>query len=146
MRDINSVNITGNLTAEPELRATASGTAVLNFRIASNYSVKNKQTGEWEDRPNYVSCTVIGARAEPLSKLLSKGEKVAVSGSLRYHEWEDKDGGKRSMLEIMVENVLLMTRKGEGGGQHQGQQAYQQPQGYQGYDEPAPLYDRDIPF
>lgn len=142
MKDINSVNITGNLTAEPELRATTSGTAVLNFRIASNYSVKNKQTGEWEDRANFVGCTILGARAEPLSKLLSKGDRVAVSGSLRYHEWESKDGsGKRSMLEIMADTVVLMARKGDGG-HHQAQTDYQP----QGYDEPAPLYDRDIPF
>lgn len=142
MNDINSVNITGNLTAEPELRATASGTSVLNFRIASNYSVRNRQTGEWEDRANYVSVTVMGARAEPLSKLLGKGDKVAVSGSLRYHSWEDKEGAKHSMHEIMADNVLLMSKRGQrqGSAPQEPQQTHSAPQ------NPADMYDYDLPF
>lgn len=112
MNDINMVTLTGNLTADPELRATTGGTNVLNFRIASNYAVKNKQSGEWEDRANFVSCTVMGSRAEPLSRLIGKGDKVAVSGSLRYHSWEDKDGNRRSMLEVYADNVILMGKRG----------------------------------
>lgn len=108
--DINTVAITGNLCADPALRATRSGVQVLNFRIAINYSVKNKDTGEWESRPNYVSCVVLGSRAEPLSRLLAKGRKVCVSGSLRYREWEGDDGQKHSMLEVHAENVVLMSQ------------------------------------
>lgn len=144
MNDINSVNITGNLTAEPELRATTSGTTVLNVRIASNYSVKNKTTGEWEDRANFVSCTVMGARAEPLSRLLDKGDKVAVSGSLRYHQWEAKDGSSRSMIEVYADNVILMSKKGQSGQQQSAHQTPQQPQSPDGY--AASMWDRDIPF
>lgn len=148
MNDINVVTITGNLTRDAELRATRSGVSILNFRIASNYGVKNKQTGEWEDRANFVGCAVVGARAEPLSKMLAKGSKVAVSGSLRYHEWEDEHGNKRSALEVYADEVVVLTpkRDGSGGGGYQQatQQTPQQPQSApsQGY----PMYDRDIPF
>lgn len=137
--DINTVAITGNLCADPALRATRSGVQVLNFRIASNYSVKNKDTGEWESRPNYVSCVVLGARAEPLSRLLAKGRKVCVSGSLRYREWEGEDGQRHSMLEIHAESVVLMSMPSGSGAQGQ-------PQPQSAAQSAEPVYDYDLPF
>ena len=85
---INRVNITGNLTRDPELRATAAGTQVLSFGIAVNDRRKNPQTGEWEDYPNYVDCTMFGTRAEAVGRYISKGSKVAIEGKLRYSSWE----------------------------------------------------------
>ena len=92
---INRVNITGNLTRDPELRATAAGTQVLSFGIAVNDRRKNPQTGEWEDYPNYIDCTMFGTRAEAVGRYISKGSKVAIEGKLRYSSWE-RDGQKRS--------------------------------------------------
>ena len=80
---INRVNISGNLTRDPELRSTASGTSVLWFCVAVNDRRKNPQTGEWEDYPNFVECTMFGTRAEAVSRYLSKGSKVAIEGKLR---------------------------------------------------------------
>jgi single-strand DNA-binding protein len=124
---INRVNISGNLTRDPELRATTGGTQVLSFGMAVNDRRKNQQTGEWEDYPNFVDCTMFGSRAEKVSRYLSKGCKVAVEGKLRYSQWE-RDGQKRSKLEVIVEDIEFMSR----------QQAA----------EPAPVdaYDEDIPF
>ena len=124
---INRVNISGNLTRDPELRATTGGTQVLSFGMAVNDRRKNQQTGEWEDYPNFVDCTMFGSRAEKVSRYLTKGCKVAVEGKLRYSQWE-RDGQKRSKLEVIVEEIELMSR----------QQAA----------EPAPsdAYDEDIPF
>ncbi len=164
---INRVAITGNLTRDPELRATPSGTQVLNLGVAVNDRAKNQQTGEWEDRPNFVDCVVFGARAEALSRILAKGSKVAVEGKLRYSSWETKEGGRRSKLEVVVDELDFLSR---GNGQ-QGAQPYQAPapqqyaqanQGYQAsapsYSAPAPaarpvqtpppadVYDEDIPF
>ena len=137
MNDINIVSITGRLGADPELRSTTSGTPVLNFRIASNYSVKNKQTGEWEERPNWIGCVVMGARAEPLGRLLGRGDKVAVEGSLRYHAWEGKDGDRHSMLEVYADNVILMSKpKGDQTPQHPVEQT----------DPYSSVYDEDCPF
>ena len=81
---INRVNITGNLTRDPELRATAGGTQVLSFGVAVNDRRRNPQTGEWEDYPNFVDCTMFGTRAEAVSRFLAKGNKVAIEGKLRY--------------------------------------------------------------
>ena len=88
---INRVIISGNLTRDPELRSTAAGMPVLGFGVAVNDRRKNQQTGEWEDYPNFIDCTMFGARAESLSRFLSKGTKVSVEGKLRWSQWE-RDG------------------------------------------------------
>ena len=128
---INRVNVTGNLTREPELRVTAGGTQVLAFGVAVNDRRKNPQTGQWEDSPNFIDCIVFGNRAEALSRLLSKGMKVAVEGRLRWSQWE-RDGQRRSKIEVVADEVELM----------QGRQEAPTPSG--GY-EPE-LYDESIPF
>lgn len=149
---INRVNISGNLTRDPELRATGSGTQILSFGVAVNDRRRNPQTGEWEDVPNFVDCVVFGARAEALARLLSKGAKVAVEGKLRYSSWEAKDGGRRSKLEVVVDEVEFLSARGQQPGGAQG--GYQQPG--PAYAAPAPspvqappsadVYDEDIPF
>ena len=165
---INRVNITGNLTRDPELRATGSGTQILRFGVAVNDRARNQQTGEWEDRPNFVDCVVFGARADALSRILSKGSKVAIEGKLRYSSWETQDGQRRSKLEVVVDEVEFLSSRNQGGQPMQPAQApapqpqYQQQGGYQqaapAYNAPAPaqrpvqtppaadVYDEDIPF
>lgn len=125
---INRVVVSGNLTRDPELRATPVGTQVLGFGVAVNDRRRNQQTGEWEDYPNFIDCTMFGNRAEALSRILRKGMKVAIEGKLRYSSWEDKNGGgRRSKVEIIPDEVVLMSQNPNG------QQAPQQyaPQGYQ---------------
>lgn len=107
---INRVVISGNLTRDPELRATASGMPVLGFGVAVNDRRKNQQTGEWEDYPNFIDCTMFGARAESVSRFLSKGSKVAIEGKLRWSQWE-RDGQKRSKIEIIVDEIEFMTSR-----------------------------------
>lgn len=107
---INRVNITGNLTRDPELRATAGGTQILAFGVAVNDRRKNPQTGAWEDVPNFVDCIVFGQRAEAVSRFISKGSKVAIEGKLRYSSWETKDGDRRSKLEVIVDEIDFMSR------------------------------------
>ena len=152
---INRVNISGNLTRDPELRMTSGGTQVLSFGVAVNDRRRNPQTGEWEDRPNFVDCTMFGARAEEVSRYLSKGSKVAIEGKLRYSSWE-RDGQRRSKLEVIVDEIEFMSR-----GQQQGGYAPDSGASYGGgYSAPAPhaapapvqappavdVYDEDIPF
>lgn len=107
---INAVNISGNLTRDSELRRTAGGTAVLGFGVAVNDRRKNQQTGEWEDYPNFVDCTMFGTRAEKLEGMLTKGTKVCILGKLRYASWE-KDGQKRSKIEVIVDDIELMQNR-----------------------------------
>lgn len=124
---INRVVVSGNLTRDPELRATPGGTQVLGFGVAVNDRRRNQQTGEWEDYPNFIDCTMFGNRAEALSRILRKGMKVAIEGKLRYSSWEDKNGGgRRSKVEIIPDEVVLMSQNPNG------QQAQQYaPKGYQ---------------
>lgn len=131
---INRVVVSGNLTRDPELRATPGGTQVLGFGMAVNDRRRNQQTGEWEDYPNFIDCTMFGNRAEALSRILCKGMKVAIEGKLRYSSWEDKNGGsRRSKVEIIPDEVVLMSQNPNG------QQAPQYaPQGYQRQHAPHP--------
>lgn len=156
---INRVNISGNLTRDPELRATAQGTPVLSFSVAVNERRRNQHTGEWEDHLNFIDCTMFGARAESVSRFLSKGSKVAIEGKLRWSQWE-RDGQKRSKLDVIVDEIEFMSRSEQPQyaqpAQPVAQPAYaphpvaqsmqqqmpvQQPQVVQ-----ASVYDEDIPF
>lgn len=112
---INRVLISGNLTRDPELRATAGGTQVLSFGVAVNDRRRNPQTNEWEDYPNFVDCTMFGTRAEKLANYIAKGSKVAIEGKLRYSSWE-RDGERRSKLEVIVDEIEFMSRRDEQGG------------------------------
>ena len=106
---INQVSITGNLTRDPELRSTASGTAVLSFGIAVNDRHKNA-SGQWEDVPNFFECVTFGNRATALSDILTKGMKVAIAGKLHYSSWE-KDGQKHSKVDIIAQEIELMQNR-----------------------------------
>jgi len=116
---INRVMITGNLTREPEVRNTQSGMAIMRLGVAVNDRRKNQQTGEWEDVPNFIDCVMFGTRAENVSRYLRKGSKVAIEGKLRWSSWEDKQGGKRSKIEVVVDDLEFMSRDGGDGGQRQ---------------------------
>ncbi len=107
---INRVNITGNLTRDPEMRGR--GGNALAFGVAVNDRRKNQATGEWEDYPNFIDCVVFGRRAEALEQILRKGMKVAVEGKLRWSSWE-ADGQRRSKLEVVVDEVEFMTARPE---------------------------------
>ena len=147
---INHVAISGNLTRDSELRSTQGGTSILGMGVAVNERRKNASTGEWEDYPHFVDCTMFGTRAEKLQPYLTKGTKVAIDGRLRYSSWE-KDGQKRSKLEVVVDEIEFMSRKDgaqaapapQAGG-HPAQERNAPQAG--GYAPQAALYDEDIPF
>lgn len=107
---INRVVLSGNLTRDPEIRMTAGGTPVMAFGLAVNDRRKNNQTGEWEDCPNFVDCTMFGARAESVSRYINKGSKIGVEGKLRWSQWEH-EGQKRSKLEVIVDEIELMQQR-----------------------------------
>lgn len=110
MSDINNVSLTGRLTRDPELRVTAGGTQLLSFTLVFNTSVRNRQTGEWDERGNYIDCTMFGKRAEALLNFLAKGQKVAIAGKLRYATW-DKDGQRHSKLDLIVDEIEFLGQR-----------------------------------
>jgi single-strand DNA-binding protein len=117
--NINICAITGNLTRDPELRSTPSGTSVCKLRVAVN-SRRKDQSGQWVDKPNYFDVTVWGAQGENCANYLSKGRPVAVEGRLDWREWEAQDGSKRQAVEIIANSVQFLgsrsDNQGGGGG------------------------------
>jgi single-strand DNA-binding protein len=139
---INRVVISGNLTRDPDLRSTSSGFPILGFGVAVNDRRKNQQTGEWEDYPNFVDCTMFGTRGQSISRFLHKGSKVAIEGKLRWSQWE-RDGQKRSKLEVIVDEIEFMSPRGDNNNSA--------PHPATAPAKPAPsvnasVYDEDIPF
>ncbi len=107
MANINRVVLVGNLTRDPELRHTPSGTAVCKLRLAVNTRQKD-QTGQWGEKPNYFDVTVWGNQGENCAQYLSKGRPVAVDGRLDWREWEAQDGSKRQAVEIIADTVQFL--------------------------------------
>ena len=116
--NINRVVLTGNLTRDPELRSTPSGTSVCGLRVACNTRRKDA-SGQWVDKPNFFDVTVWGAQGENCAQYLSKGRPVAIDGRLEWREWEAKDGsGKRQSVEIVADSVQFLG--GPQGGEENG--------------------------
>lgn len=115
---LNRVMLLGNLCADPELRTTHGGTAVLKMRIATNERYLDKDK-TWQERTEFHSAIVWGKRGEALHRFLTKGSSVFVEGSLRTSSYE-KDGEKRYKTEIVASNVLLTGGKRDGGGREDG--------------------------
>jgi single-strand DNA-binding protein len=125
--NINRVVLTGNLTRDPELRSTPSGTSVCSLRIASNTRRKDG-SGSWVDKPNFFDIVVWGAQGENAAQYLEKGRPVAVDGRLEWREWEDKSGDKRQSVEVVADSVQFL-------GSNESRQT-----------SPAPAGEEDIPF
>ena len=115
MANINRVVITGNLTRDPELRTTPSGTSVCSIRIASNTRRKDA-SGEWGEKANYFDVTVWGAQGENCHRYLAKGRPIALDGRLEWREWQDKEGNNRQSVEIVADNVQFLGGREEGSG------------------------------
>jgi single-strand DNA-binding protein len=113
---LNRVMLLGNLGADPELRVTKGGQAVMQLRLATTERFKD-QSGNWSDRTEWHSVVVWGKRAEGLSKVLRKGSSIFVEGSLRTTSWE-KEGQKHYKTEVNAREILLTGggRGGQGGG------------------------------
>jgi single-strand DNA-binding protein len=118
MANINRVVLVGNLTKDPELRHTPSGTAVCSLRIAVN-SRRRDESGQWVDKPNYFDVSIFGNQAESSAQYLSKGRPVGIDGRLDWREWDAQDGSKRQAVQIIAESVQFLGGRGdapEGGG------------------------------
>lgn len=147
MASINRVIIVGNLTRDPELRHTPSGTALCKLGVAVNDRIK--QGEEWVDKANFFDVTVWGAQAESCSRYLSKGRQVAIDGRLDYQTWE-KDGQKRSKIEIVAQNVQFLGGRQDAGESQEAPVSAGAPSGLNpdtsDFDSPGGSSDDDIPF
>ena len=113
---LNRVMLLGNLGADPELRFTQGGQAVLNLRLATTESYLDKDRVR-KERTDWHSVVVWGKRGEALSKILAKGSSLFIEGSIRTSSYEDREGQKRYKTEIVANNVILAGRGAGGGGE-----------------------------
>lgn len=101
-----TVTVIGNLTNDPELRFTPSGAAVASFTVASSSRVLDKTTNEWKDGESvFMRCSVWRQYAENVAESLTKGTRVIVSGRLKQRSYETREGEKRTVMELEVEDV-----------------------------------------
>jgi single-strand DNA-binding protein len=100
------ITVIGNLTGDPELRFTPSGAAVANFTIASTPRTFDRQTNEWKDgEPLFLACNIWRQAAENVAESLQRGARVIVSGRLRQRSYETREGEKRTVMELEVDEI-----------------------------------------
>ena len=127
--DTNSITISGNITRDPEMRYTPSGVSKVTFGVAVNRSWRNQQTQEWEEQTSFFNVVAWRQLAENVGASLTKGSRVVVSGRLEQRSWETEQGEKRSIVEIVADDVAAepavrdrrgaqgrAQRPGDGGG------------------------------
>jgi single-strand DNA-binding protein len=101
-----TITVIGNLTDDPELRFTPSGAAVAKFRVASTPRFLDKQTNEWKDgEPLFLACNIWRQAAENVAESLQRGARVIVSGRLRQRSYETREGEKRTVYELEVDEI-----------------------------------------
>jgi single-strand DNA-binding protein len=156
-KSLNRVQLIGNLGKDPEVKFTPQGTPVAKITIATNERFKDK-SGEWQDRTEWHNLVAFGKVAEIIRDYVKKGAKLYVEGSLRTSSWDDKTSGqKKYKTEIIVNDISLLSGRGEGegGGSYTRQGSGSSSSSGDksgGYAQPAPDYgdtgitDDDIPF
>lgn len=120
---MNLAIIVGRLAHTPELKALPSGLKIAEFSVATNYSVQNKETQQWEDRTDWHNVKVFGKRAETVAQYLKGGDQVVVRGSMKTDSYEDKNGGPKRYrsyilmddFEFGAKNMKRDDRQGQDG-------------------------------
>lgn len=135
---VNKAILIGNLGKDPEVRFTPSGQAVAKFSVATNEKWKDQQ-GQLQERTEWHNIVVWGKQAEACGQYLAKGRQVFVEGRIQNRSYDDKDGNKKYITEIVAQNVRFLGGGGRGGG---GEGGVGLPQG----EDSGPSNDDDIPF
>ena len=134
---MNKVFLIGNLTRDPELSETNSGTAVCRFSVAVN---RRRASGE-EPQTDFFNVTVWRGLAESVARYCKKGNKVAVSGTIQIRQYEDRDGQKRTGVDVIADEVEFLTPKSGDGGNRAPVPAQKKKPALEPFDD-----DDDIPF
>ena len=155
----NTITVVGNLTRDPEIRYTAGGQANAKLAVAVSRRWNNKQTNEWEERTSFFNVVVWGEMADHCSESLQKGNRVIVTGRLEKRSWDTEQGEKKSIVEIVADEVapslrwataeVKRTERREGGsnyggnsgGNSGGKSGGGNSGGRESSNEPAPAYD-----
>jgi len=149
-RSVNKVILIGHLGRDAETKFTPSGVAMTKFSVATNRRWKDQQTGEWKEETDWAN--VVLWRQENLANYLTKGKQVFVEGRLQTRSYDDKDGKKQYMTEVVAEDVILLGGRGGDAGVDAGPQPVSMPRSSP---RPAPAQDQgadqgitddDVPF
>ena len=124
-RSVNKVILIGHLGKDAETKFTPSGVACTKFSIATNRRWKDQQSGEWKEETDWAN--VVLWRQENVGSYLTKGKQVYVEGRLQTHSWDDKDGKKQYMTEVVADEVILLGGRGDSGGGSAGGGGFSQP-------------------
>ena len=141
MSDLNKVLLVGRLTKAPELQQTGGGSTVCNISVA-NTRTYNVQA-ERKEYTSFFNCQAWGKLAETISKYCVKGQQIAVDGRLQQRTWTDKQGNKRSSVDIVIDAFQFLSKPNGAG-----KPAQNQPEDIPNFDDPAllPPGDEDVPF
>ncbi len=150
MGSVNKVILVGNLGRDAELKFTPSGFPISSFSLATTDRRRDKDNN-WQDKTEWHRIKLLGKQAESLQDYLKKGKQIYVEGRLETRSWDDKDGQKKYMTEIIADRVQLLGGRGEGGGGRSSggrggddMDHYEEAGG--GSSGPSDLTDDDIPF
>jgi single-strand DNA-binding protein len=153
-RSVNKVLLIGHLGKDAETKFTPSGVSMTKFSVATNRRWKDQQTGEWKEETDWAN--VVLWRQENLANYLTKGKQVYVEGRLQTRSWDDKDGKKQYMTEVVADEVILLGGRGGEGGAEGGSQPVSMPRSApraqpaaRVADEMGPdqgITDDDVPF
>jgi single-strand DNA-binding protein len=153
-RSVNKVLLIGHLGKDAETKFTPSGASMTKFSVATNRRWKDQQTGEWKEETDWAN--VVLWRQENLANYLLKGKQVYVEGRLQTRSWEDKDGKKQYMTEVVADEVILLGGRGGEGAPEGGSQPVSMPRSAprsqpatRAVDEMGPdqgITDDDVPF
>lgn len=151
MKGVNRVILIGNLGQDPEIKYVASGTAIANLSIATSENRKNAQ-GEWTEHTEWHRIVLFGKTAEVAKDYLHKGSRIYIEGRLQTRSWDDQNGQKRYMTEIVGNNLVMLDGSQQQGG-GTGQQTKGGGKGHDGMYQPPPpddIYqtapDDNLPF
>lgn len=140
---MNNVNLIGRLTADPEIKRTQSGTAMVRFSIA----VDRAYTKQGEERQaDFINCVAWDKKAEFICKYFSKGQKIALTGSIRTGSYTDKDGNKRNTFDVWLDNAEFCESRKGGTSTEAHTQEPQKPVESRKPQEPIQYDDNDLPF
>ncbi len=124
-RSVNKVILIGHLGRDAETKFTPAGVPVTKFSVATNRRWKDQQTGEWKEETEWHRCVLW--RSENLSNYLTKGKQVYIEGHLQTRSWDDKDGNKRYTTEIVCDELILLSNRGDAPGGGGGSSEYDRP-------------------
>jgi single-strand DNA-binding protein len=149
-RSVNKVILIGHLGKDAETKFTPAGVSVTKFSVATNRRWKDQQSGEWKEETDWAN--VVLWRQENLANYLTKGKQVYVEGRLQTRSWDDKDGKKQYMTEVVADEVILLGGRGGEGGQDAGPQPVSMPRSAPrsqlapSAGEDQGITDDDVPF